>query len=184
MNYDFTEDWLSYHLPLFQRYLARFRGDPCRVLEIGTFEGRTTLWLVENIATHAEARVETIDCLPNERFNANLESSGWLRGRIIQHLGYSYKVLRELPLLSYDFIYVDGCHQQMHVMEDAVLAFRLLKIGGIMAFDDYEWSPWQQEDPIKPVLDSFLAAYRLDVEVLHKDYQLWIVKVMDRQTYV
>ena len=38
-----------------------------------------------------------------------------------------------------DFIYVDGSHQAHDVLCDAILSFKLLRVGGIVCFDDYLW---------------------------------------------
>ena len=39
------------------------------------------------------------------------------------------------------FIYVDGSHEAPDVLFDAILAHKLVKNNGIIAFDDYLWSP-------------------------------------------
>ncbi|PZO55779.1 MAG: hypothetical protein DCF16_01505 [Alphaproteobacteria bacterium] len=43
------------------------------------------------------------------------------------------------PSWRYDIAYVDGSHQAPDVLIDSVLAFKLLRVGGIMVFDDYLW---------------------------------------------
>lgn len=40
---------------------------------------------------------------------------------------------------KFDFIYVDGLHLSQDVLYDALLSFDLLKVGGILIFDDYLW---------------------------------------------
>jgi hypothetical protein len=54
---------------------------------------------------------------------------------------------------------IDGCHWTANVLEDAVLAFPLLKPAGIMAFDDYLWDDPEcnQEGRPKEAVDAFLA---------------------------
>ena len=41
---------------------------------------------------------------------------------------------------KYDLIYIDGSHCVDDVMLDALKAFQRLNIGGIIIFDDYFWS--------------------------------------------
>jgi hypothetical protein len=63
------------------------------------------------------------------------------------------------------------------VLEDGILAFRLLRPGGIMIFDDYEWKPYP--DPwMMPgmAIDSFLHVYERQYELLGKAYQVAIKK--------
>jgi predicted O-methyltransferase YrrM len=92
--------------------------------------------------------------------------------------GYSQEALRQLPLNHYDFIYVDGSHVVSDVLEDAVLAFRLLKSGGIMIFDDYEWD-WFNDEYLVPkmAIDAFLRIYARKCELLHKGYQVILRKM-------
>ena len=58
-DYDSSEDWFSHNIPQFEPFLGHLKGKPCRLLEIGTYEGRSALWLAENIATHPLSSVET-----------------------------------------------------------------------------------------------------------------------------
>jgi predicted O-methyltransferase YrrM len=90
----------------------------------------------------------------------NVEKTGRAH-QITLHEGPSRNALRRLPLGHYDFIYVDASHQTIDVLEDAVAAFRLAKIGALIAFDDYEWDapPWNEFGVPKPVIDAFLAMY-------------------------
>ena len=50
----------------------------------------------------------------------------------------------------FDLIYIDGSHTAADVLTDAVLAFQLLRVGGVMIFDDYLWSmePALSVDPL------------------------------------
>jgi predicted O-methyltransferase YrrM len=78
----------------------------------------------------------------------------------------------------FDFIYIDGDHSASAVLEDAVLAFAHLKKGGIMIFDDYEWTGMssEQERP-KMAVDAFVAIYADKLTVINRGYQLAIKKV-------
>ncbi len=175
LSAEFTHDWFSPSIPLFERLLDGLKGRPCRLLEIGAPEGRSAVWMAENIATHRLSSVETIDAYENPKLRRNLAIAN---GKVTFHLGLSAEVLRTLPFDAYDFIYIDGCHWTINVLEDAVLAFRLLKQGGIMAFDDYllDDPKWNQEGRPKEAVDAFLAIYSGKIEVLQREYQVWIRK--------
>ena len=63
--------------------------------------------------------------------------------KVMTHIGNSDLALAGLlyqgQAQSFDFIYVDGSHVARDVLADAVVSFKLLKIGGIMVLDDYLW---------------------------------------------
>ncbi len=70
-------------------------------------------------------------------------------------------------------------------LADAVLAFKLLKVGGHLVFDDYVWAeelPYGQ-DPIrcpKPAIDAFTTLYCRKLKILEAPlYQLYVRKTAD-----
>jgi hypothetical protein len=172
--YHFTADWFAPNIPTFERVLGPLKGRSCRLLEIGTYEGRATTWLADNIG----GRIDTIDAAKHEKLEHNIGvcANG---SKITFHLGSSDTVLRKLPLDCYDFAYIDGCHSAPNVLEDAVLAFRLVKVGGVMAFDDYLWDdpnyPNHEGRP-KAAIDTFLKIYAARIELLHRGNQVWLRK--------
>lgn len=179
-EYEFSTDWFTGNVYLFERNLGHLKGTPCRILEIGSFEGRSTIWMLENLATHPEARITSVDPKVRPTFATNIEKSG--RSRKLTHVRRpSGDVLGALPRESFDFIYVDGSHAKIDVLEDAVLAFRLAKPEGIIAFDDYlDDSPcWNEHDFAKPAIDAFLGVYAERIEILERCHQIWIRKLPD-----
>lgn len=180
-EYKFKSDWFSPHIRLWKEKLGDFEGKPnIRYLEIGVFEGRSLLWMLENILTDPTATVTAIDPL-NEVIAGvwmnNLALSGE-NDRIDFIKGYSQAELGKLPINSYDIIYIDGDHEASGVLADAVLCWPLLKKDGILIFDDYDWDMEGLRPEKKPqmAIDAFLASYTDYIEVLHKKYQCMIRK--------
>jgi predicted O-methyltransferase YrrM len=85
----------------------------------------------------------------------------------------------------FDFIYIDGSHMAQDVLCDAVLAFRLLRVGGVIVFDDYIWFETLPEgkDPLrcpKPAIDAFVNLHFRKVDVLTAPLlQLLVTKMAD-----
>ena len=89
--------------------------------------------------------------------------------------------LRESP---FDLVYIDGSHQAPDVLSDAILAFQLLRIGGIMIFDDYLWrlEPEGRQDSLnmpKPAIDSFINIFQRKLKIISglPIYQLYVEKL-------
>ncbi|NMG08318.1 class I SAM-dependent methyltransferase [Brasilonema sp. UFV-L1] len=177
-KYTFKDDWFSRSTFLFEKYLSAYVGQPCHFLEIGTHEGRATTWLLDNILTHTHAQIDCIDVCILDVLSDNLDKTG-VRNKVTLHQGSSTKVLRTFQFEEFDFIYIDGSHSAVDVLEDAVLSFRLLKNNGIIAFDDYPWNDARYSDGTfpKPAIDAFLSIYDHKIKLLHKEYQVWIQKV-------
>jgi predicted O-methyltransferase YrrM len=79
----------------------------------------------------------------------------------------------------FDFAFIDGCHFAKYVLEDAVLSFKLLKMGGILIFDDYGWGIHTQDDKIKPKcgIDCFLKAYEGHYNIIQSGWQIYLKKI-------
>lgn len=179
-EYQFTEDWFSSHIRIWEQLLTEFKGKAdVRYLEIGVFEGRSAIWMLENILTHPSARLTALDLFPDdlqERFVSNIDKSGF-RDKVELLKGKSQERLRQLPVESYDLIYIDGSHRAKHVFLDAALSWDLLKDGGLLIFDDYLWNIKFPADLIpKGPIDTFLMAFGDELELLHKGYQVVVRK--------
>lgn len=183
----FTEDWFSGHIPHWERLFFRELGwdpaSPRRIVEIGAFEGRATLWFLENLLRHEDSRIACLDTfaggaehLPEqtdgleERFRANVaEHSGARKVEVLK--GPSFDGLLRLLARGEraDLVYVDGSHEAPDVLADLVLAWRLLPPGGVMLCDDYLWSreDTRRVDVLgcpKLAIDAFTSIHRRQVE--------------------
>jgi predicted O-methyltransferase YrrM len=84
-----------------------------------------------------------------------------------------------------DLIYVDGDHKAAEVLEDMVLGFKLLKIGGVMLCDDSVSWVYTNEHKEKPLqysprlaVDSFIHCYwgKVETMILPNGYQSAFIK--------
>lgn len=175
----FSRDWTSAHTQNWLDILAVFVGRPhVHAIDIGAFEGRSTLWFLENILTHPTARLICIDRISRPEFIHNTMP---YRDKLQYLIGFSQDVLRGpvFRLGIFSFVYVDGNHAASSVLEDAVLGFRLLKAGGVMIFDDYQWLPAKDADPLlgpQLGIDAFLRVFAGQYRILFQKWQLAIEK--------
>ena len=196
----FTQDWFSRSIPSWTLILNKLseRTTHLRILEVGVFEGRSTCWLLQNHCKTPESSIVAIDSFQGgiehqgmelgtlrKRFEANIatvESPAQVEIRE----GFSLPELAKLIAEGYqrfDFISIDASHQAPDVLGDAVLGFELLKPGGVMAFDDYIWSPMRPgtENPLllpKAAIDAFTTLFSQKIRIIPNLplYQLYIQK--------
>ena len=100
-EYDFTRDYFTSNIPHWKKILKPYSGQPqVHYLEIGTSEGRSALWMLENILTHPTASVTCLDIFLDKakyaRFLSNLILSGFLNKATLVK-GRSQVTLRTLP---------------------------------------------------------------------------------------
>lgn len=203
-QYIFSQDWFSHNIPNLEVIFERFQ--PTRILEIGSFEGRSKVFFIEKAKQyHENVELYCVDTWQGAREHAhidmpsveqcfihNMESAckHFSNVTVTKHKGLSHQVMMELLVKGYqnyfDFIYVDGSHEAPDVLFDALLAHRLVKVGGVIAFDDYLWSPNKvMEDNhyllVKPAVDHYVNTYQQKVNVLqlYQIYQLYVQKLAD-----
>ena len=186
-NYDFTvgSAFRSFvkHIPVWNKLLGPFKGKPdVHYLEIGVNQGRSAMWVLENVLTHPSAKLTGIDIFPEgtnfkEKYFSNVKLSG-AEHKVTTIEGFSQVELRKLPLNTFDIIYIDGDHTARGVLADAVPSFQLLKTDGILIFDDYLWFEDRLSEELRPriAIDSFITSYRNVLAVVHRGYQVFIKK--------
>jgi len=163
-------------------------------LEIGCFEGRASVWMLQN-GLDPDGKLTCIDTFQGseehaamgldlnelfETFKQNVDE-GKVADQVVEAIrATSYEGLAQVIRLGdmYDFIYVDGSHTAPDVMTDACMAFGLLKKGGIMLFDDYLWNhvPGILHRP-KLAVDLFVTLFSEKAELLMLGYQLAVRKI-------
>src|SRR5438067_13537161 len=77
MAFNYTQDWFSSRIPLWEKHLLAFKGqEQLRFLEIGCFEGRSTVWLLENMLTHPSCHITVVDTFQGGEEHTPLMMSG------------------------------------------------------------------------------------------------------------
>lgn len=179
------------------KWLSHFKDQPnLRFLEIGSLEGRSTCWLMDNILTHPTSKILCLDLFDDSgkqgvwsnelycthdfpllfsNFRYNIEEYG---NQVEYKIGMSQKLLKDFKENDiFDFVYIDGSHIASDVLQDIVLAFPLLKTNGIMILDDYTWEMFG--NPLrhpKIAVDAFLEIYQNQYRLISKGRQVVVQK--------
>jgi hypothetical protein len=179
----------------FERYLLPECGrDHYKALQIGAFVGHASRWLCKYILTGKAAMLTDVDTWQgsaeaahdvmdwNDVYNAYIENLYPYHFRRVNHFRMTSDIFFDnLSNLQhprvYDFAYIDGDHTAKQVRRDGLSAWKYLAVGGILAFDDYEWK--ESDDPtLSPKLgiNQFLEETDGEWELLHKGWQVWLSK--------
>jgi len=155
---NFTNDWFTHNIPNFEKCMAA-APEKRNFLEIGSYEGMSACWLLAN-GLEEGGRITCIDPFFNDMrpvFEANVREATRLNQVVSIMQMTSYQALAELigRKQTYDFIYIDGVHSAEGVLTDACMSWGLLKKGGVMLFDDYQYL----HEPTKVGIDSFLLSF-------------------------
>lgn len=174
----------------FKRNLGHLSGRPIKVLQIGAYTGDATEWLINNLLTHPDSTLTDVDPWTGsdepahhdmnwgsvedfylERHKDSIES-----GKLIRHKMMSDDFFATVGKdEKYDVIYVDGDHKASTVLRDGANAILHLKDGGIIGFDDYNWTLGRGPafDP-RPAIDAVFICNQDILQVIDIGYQFWV----------
>ncbi len=184
--------------------------NPTKFLEIGSYEGASACYIIEKIAAKRNMELHCIDSWKGgyehqesgnfetnmsdveTRFHHNIKLAMKKTKYDVDlsiHKGMSDEILCSLFAQNkgsyFDFIYVDGSHEAPDVLLDALLSFKLLKINGVIAFDDYLWQENLDNTPDvlrspKIAIDAFTNIYCQKLRIFSAPlWQLYIKKISD-----
>ena len=179
---EFTTDWFSARVPEISASVSRLDAPPHRILEIGSWEGRSAVWFLSAFPGCELTCVDTwegsVEHTPDmvsgvyDRFCRNVGASG-AAARVTVLRGSSERVLYGLEPESFDVVYVDGDHHAFAALRDIVFAWGLLRPGGVLLVDDYAGGH-PSDDPLDvPTLgvDTFATLWAGQYTCLHQGYQ-------------
>lgn len=200
-KYEFTEEWFDPMIPSWQQIFEMRKDKPIEsVLEVGSFEGRATVFLCSEILEDG-TNYDVVDT-----FGGSLKESGMssakekleeddfiyqnFKHNIDQHPGINFNIHRGfsqniLPVLAdkkneYDFIYIDASHEADDTFVDAYYAHKMLKEGGLLIFDDFGWKDPARPHPLhSPELGvrMFFTMYEQQYKLLAQHYQVYAEKI-------
>lgn len=201
-RYAFTNSWFDRLRVGWEEATVALRGRPLAILEVGAFEGAATTWFLDELAGHPDARVTAVDTFRGSmelqpgtgtdyaldslrrRFDANVARAE--HGHRLRVMAMtSQEALRILYRegARFDFVYIDAAHTAQGVLADAVDVWPLLKVGGTLVFDDFEWQQYVQ-DIYNPRLGitAFLQCFSNELRHSLRSGQIWAFRTLNGVT--
>jgi predicted O-methyltransferase YrrM len=181
-EYSFSDDWVTPRISIWKQVLLKLKNKN-QFLEVGSHEGRSAIWFIEN-GLDSNGEITCIDSWicsikHEETFDLNIDLclKTNLTKKVIKLKGFSYFHLASLitQKKEFDLIYIDGSHKSRDVIIDACLSWNLLKLNGILIFDDYLLLT--KDDYAKPAIDLFVDMFKENIKYLYIGDQLIIQKV-------
>ena len=171
----FHEKWIVDWTNLLNNLIGK---EDVNAIEVGTYHGSCAVWLLEKILTGKNSYLYTINPTTNEYIETNLKPYNNIYFMKDTSFNSLIKLISDGKKEFFDVVYIDGSHFSKYVLEDAVLSFPLLKIGGFLIFDDYEWGLHEGEN-LKPKvgIDAFLKAYEGHYKIINIGWQVYLQKV-------
>jgi predicted O-methyltransferase YrrM len=176
-EYQFSSDWVTHRTDIWKQVLLKLENKN-QFLEIGSYEGRSAVWFIDN-ALAKNGKLTCIDLDYQDLFDKNLDIclKNNTDKKLIKLTGYSYFHLSSLitQKKEFDLIYIDGSHKAKDVITDACLSWYLLKLNGILIFDDYLLQ--NNDVNAKIAIDLFVDMFKANIKYLYIGDQFIIQKI-------
>lgn len=167
------------------------------MLEIGAFEGASTTWMLDHMAGHPESSLVSVDTFEGGIDYKVTEKASYQAHTLEQRYTENVKRCENFSKLTtmkmtsqealialrqqdqkFDFIYIDGSHVALDVLSDAIMAWPMLTLGGVMVFDDLHWQEYKHEayNPGVAIL-GFLRCVAPEAHAQEAAGQMWVQRV-------
>ena len=187
----FSNKWFLNNLEIFSFFLPEDKNVKFDYLEIGCFEGLSSFYV---LSEYNNVRAYLIDLwdLPNPNSQVISNNFNLVEKNFDDNLNeFDYKKIKEDSVIGmrkllkenkfFDFIYIDGSHNGEDVLSDAIEAFKILRVDGILFFDDFlqydKFRTFQSYEGI----EKFLSLYSDFIVIKYFQSNLVIKKKNDRR---
>lgn len=187
MEYKYTQSWFIGSE--IQRMLLNHIDTSVKntVLEIGCFEGLSSAFFADNLLENQDSSLTCVDPFLNIDNNDHIK---FLMNNEEKNFDYNISICKNAEKIevhkitsdnffktntkTYNFIYIDGCHECDFITRDMENAYKVLNKNGIMWMDDYLGADGIK---IRDTMNNFLDKYKDQYTLIHKGYQLAIRKL-------
>jgi predicted O-methyltransferase YrrM len=185
-NYKYSQNWFlgSEIKNRLLQFLDKSKQN--KLLEIGCFEGLSSVFFADNFLDNSNSSLTCVDPFLNVDNNDHKQ---FLQNNEEMNFDYNISICKNSDKIiihkitsdiffeknneTYNFIYIDGCHEPDFIKRDMENSFNILEKNGIMWMDDYGGGDGIR---IKNNMNTFLQKYNGQYELIHQGYQLAIKK--------
>jgi len=187
--------WEKHLLPLLEKEKEDGKGSSPRVLILGAGEGLSSVWLARKAfggsPSSKDASIWAVDTPSTSSSIA--ASTAQLLEKNVKHFGKTIKVVRADSTVeaigkvrgdfesekkdgAFSAVYVDVDHSSKSYLEAGVLAYPLLKPGGLLLFNNYTHDHLHTFSCPRPGIDAFAGCYSHLVKIVDRGWELVLMK--------
>ena len=187
LNKNFSNKWFLNNFEIFNYFLPKNKNEKFNYLEIGCFEGLSSFYVLSQFKFVNAYFVDIWD-EPNKNsksltgdfnkveklFDENLSKFNFTKIKDDSVISMR-KLLRKN--MNFDFIYIDGSHNGEDILSDAIEAFKILKKGGLIFFDDFLQYELNRKIQSYVGIEKFLELHSNDLQIVFFQNNLVVKKI-------
>ena len=178
-------DWFSDNINVWKKFLSNVNN--IKYLEIGTFEGRSALFISEFENSRKIVCVDPyIDYNEIERYDFKMENVyESVKEKISKIKNKDINLIKKTSdefflenKESFNVIYIDGSHHHEDVKKDFINSMNCLEKNGILICDDFLWFRYKkiEENPISATIECYYK-YQKNLKILFINHQIIFKKI-------
>ena len=183
----FSNKWFLNNFEIFSFFLPDDKNVKFDYLEIGCYEGLSSFYVLSEYNNVCAYLIDLWD-LPNPNSQIISNNFNLVEKNFDDNLnGFAYKKIKEDSVIGmrkllkenkfFDFIYIDGSHNGEDVLSDAIEAFKILKKGGLIFFDDFLQHEKNRKIQSYVGIEKFLELYSNDLQIVFFQNNLAVKKI-------
>lgn len=190
-------DWFFMKMPLFINYFKNRKDQIRDILEIGSWEGRSSVFFLNFFKKSKLHCVDTwlgsIEQFKGTQSIENEHNKNKM-SKVEENFDYNLKLFTERYKKNkitsdeyfnknsffYDLIFIDGLHYFDQVIRDAENSVNFLKQNSYLLFDDYtyRWSGYKSGKNVLNAVNHFLTIYKDQFEIIYISEQVLLKKIV------
>ena len=166
---NFSQKWFLNNFEIFTFFLPKDKSSKFDYLEVGCYEGLSSFYVLSEYKFVNAFFLDIWD-MPNPNSKTLSPNFDLIEKAFDQNLsGFNFKKIKNDSVISmrkllkenvhFDFIYIDGSHNGEDILSDAIEAFKILKVNGLMFFDDFLQHDENRILQSYVGIDKFLSLY-------------------------
>ena len=189
-NYVFSEDWFSINIPCWNYIINKEfnKNLHLKYLEIGSFEGRSAIYICETFKNFEVTCVDPFDVYESVESSAKKQSMKSVYKTFLSNISYFKDRIQHFKVYSnkffsdnkdfFDIIYIDGSHFYLDVLNDFKNSLKFLNKGGIIIFDDFLWNYYEkiEENPVHAIF--LILEKENNLKIISASNQLIVKKIL------
>ena len=184
LNCNFSEtDWFTSKTPVL---IDKFENNDeknkiINILEIGSFEGRSTIFFLNYFSNCNITCVDTWSGsheqgdIKFEKIEKNFDKNIDKYSKRVKKIKKNSDTFFKQNSDKYDFIFIDGYHHANQVLRDGTNSLNCIKPGGYILFDDYTYRSGghkKGENPINAI--NQILKENSNIKIIYLDAQILI----------
>jgi len=186
-NKNFSNKWFLNNFEIFNYFLPENKNEKFNYLEIGCFEGLSSFYVLSQFK-FVNAYFLDIWDEPNKNSKSLTDDFNKVEKLFDKNLSkFNFTKIKDDSVISmrkllrknmnFDFIYIDGSHNGEDILSDAIEAFKILKKGGLIFFDDFLQHELNRKIQSYVGIEKFLELYSNDLQIVFFQNNLVVKKI-------